>query len=95
MVNVEQCAGRLAEKLKKKFGNCWKTKDGKNIAEIGCFDVDNNSVYGGAKIIEITNSMGGETEPLGNKRMKPENFCDATLMSERAIEIDRKNRGKF
>lgn len=87
--HAEQCANRLAVVLKKKMGKCWKTVDGKNVAEIGCWSYDHNSIYGGGNIEEIINEGGGITHPFGSKRLKPETFCDATSMSERAVEIDR------
>lgn len=94
MKDAESCAKRLAETLGKKFGSCWKkTKDG-NVAEVGCWELDHNSIYGGSNINEIYNEGGGVTLPFGEGRMKPEHFCRAVQFAEKAVEIDREKRRK-
>lgn len=87
--DAERCAKDLARTLKKPFGNCWAKKKGRNVAKIGCWDVDYNPIYGGAVIEEIHNEAGGISHPFGSRRMKPSEFCQATNMAVRAVEIDR------
>lgn len=92
--DAEQCAGYLAKKLNKKFGKCYhQDSDGKWKYDLGCWDVNDNSDYGGAVIEEINNDRGSVTDPFGSTRMKPEQFCKATNFAEKAIDIDRKSRG--
>ena len=88
----EQCAESLAKKLGKKFGKCWRQEGGKNKAEIGCWDIDDNSTYGGSVIEEMTNESGGVKDPFGSRRRTPKNFCDATRFAEDAIDISKGKR---
>ena len=92
--DAERCAIRLAETLGKKIGKCWIKKNGKNVAIIGCWDLDYNPTYGGAVIEEIINVGGGVTHPFGSRRMKADSFCQATRMAQDAVNIDRKKRKK-
>lgn len=88
------CAKRIANTLGKKFGNCWKRVDGKNVADIGCWNLDYNPTYGGAVIEEIMSEGGGVDNPLGMRKLKPSEFCSATQMAERAVMIEREKRNK-
>lgn len=72
------CAKRLADSMGKRFGKCWKRKNGRNVAKVGCWELDYNSIYGGAIITEIHNESGGITHPFGEGRLKPFEFCRAT-----------------
>jgi len=83
----DKCAERLAKKLKKRFGDCWKKVKGKNVARKGCWYTDDNSIYGGSVINEMSNEHGGVRQPFGPQRRKPTNFCETTRFAERAIEI--------
>ena len=88
--DAEQCAGFLAKSLNKKMGKCWKKVGNKNVADVGCWQYDHNPIYGGGMITEISNESGGETTPFGSKRLKPEQFCDAMRIAEKAVEISKK-----
>ena len=90
--DAENCAGRLAKSLGKKFGNCWSRKGNENKAEIGCWTLDNNPTYGGSVIEEIMNESGGVDTPFGSKRLKPEAFCDAMRIAEKAVEIAKEKK---
>jgi hypothetical protein len=92
--NAEQCAERLATTLGKKFGKCWIRVDGKNVAQIGCWQYDHNSIYGGGVIEEIMNEGGGIDQPFGSRRLKPDTFCVAVNMAEKAVHIDREKKRK-
>ena len=87
--DAEQCAGFLAKKLNKPIGKCWKQVDGKNVAQVGCWQYSHNSIYGGGMITEIANESGGEKTPFGSKRLKPEHFCDAMRIAEKAVDISK------
>lgn len=88
----ERCAKRLAEKLGKKFGSCWKNVNGKQVPDIGCWNLDHNPIYGGSVIEEVISEGGAIHHPLGDRRMKPEAFCSAVRLAENAIDIDREKR---
>lgn len=85
----QRCAESLAKTLNKKFGNCWKSKDGKNTSEVGCWELDHNPIYGGSVIHEIMNESGGVDEPFGSRRLKPDHFCTATKFAEKAVRISK------
>jgi hypothetical protein len=87
--DAEKSAERLANTLGKKFGKCWTKKGNRNVAEIGCWTYDHNSVYGGGNINEIVNESGGVREPFGSRRLKPESFVNAVNMSIKSVEISR------
>ena len=87
--DAEKFAGQLAKVLNKKMGQCWKTVDGKNVAEIGCWEYDHNSVYGGGTIHEIMNEGGGVDEPFGSRRLKPDTFITAVRMAIKSVEISK------
>ena len=86
------CAKSLANALGKQFGNCWTKKADKNVAKIGCWNVDYNPIYGGAVISEIVSEGGGIRHPLGSSRLKPYEFCRATNMAIDAIDMAKKKR---
>jgi len=90
--DAEKCAENLAKTLKKKLGKCWKQVDGKNVAEIGCWETDYNPTYGGININEIMSEGGGVDGPFGLRRLKPDTFCVATRYAEKAVEIERKRK---
>ena len=87
--DARRCAESLAKALNKKFGKCWKRIDGKNVAEIGCWEYDHNSIYGGGLIEEIMNEGGGVDLPFGSRRLKPDTFCVATRFAETALKIQK------
>lgn len=88
--DAERCFERLAKVMGKQAGNCWERKNNKNIAKIGCWDLDYNPTYGGCIIEEMVTEGGGVTHPFGEGRLKPFEFCRATNMIEKAIEIKGK-----
>ena len=90
--DAKECAKALAEALGKQFGNCWRKVGGKNVSKVGCWELDYNSIYGGAVITEIANKHGGIRHPLGSSRMKPEAFCRATNMAIDARDIKKGKR---
>lgn len=87
--DAEKCAENLANTLKKKFGKCWRREGNKNVAQVGCWEYDHNSTYGGGVIHEMVNEGGGVDEPFGSRRLKPDTFCVATRMAERAVKISK------
>mgnify|MGYP001615882592 CR=1 FL=1 len=67
---------RLAEGLGKDIA------EGDNFRKIGAWELDYNSVYGGAIIEEVCNEGRGMTRPLIEYRLKPFEFgvmCQAIL----------------
>jgi len=82
----------LAEALGKQFGNCLEQVDGKNRWIEGCWDVEYNPVYGGARIIEISNENGGQRHPLLEPRLHPYEFCSAVTMARRAVEMVKQEK---
>lgn len=63
---------RLLRAFNKKQ-HVWKrTKAGKNIATPGRWTLD--IAFGGARVAEITNKGGGESDPFGSRRRKPAEF---------------------
>ena len=87
--DVGGCASRLADDLGKKFGGCWRRKNGKLEAVVGCWTVDYNPTYGGAVIQEIVSKGGGVTQPFGPMRRKPGVFCETTRFAQDALRVDR------
>jgi len=88
--DAEKCLKNLAEVMGKEVGDCWEKIDDKLVSKIGCWELDCNPIYGGCIVEEIMNEHGGVGNPLTELRMSPREFCQATRMIERAIEIDRK-----
>lgn len=86
--NAKGCARFLAEDLGKQFGKCWEKKDGKTVSKVGCWDL-NVGFENRVIMEEIANKGGGVSTPLGEARLKPSEFCDASRMARRAIEVDR------
>ncbi len=91
--DARKCGEAFAKGMGKKFGDCWTKKKGGGLkADVGCWNVDYNSIYGGAVITEISNEAGGITHPFGSMRRKPSEFCDTVHFASRAIEIARKGK---
>ena len=63
---------------------------GKHIAhgynDVGGWQLDHNSVYGGYNIEEIANESGGIRHPFGPVRMKAGAFAEAMHFALRALE---------
>lgn len=49
--------------------------------DVGAYELDHNSIYGGYVINQIMNDGGGVTQPFGSKRMKAEPFVDSMRMA--------------
>ncbi|MHA1866366.1 MAG: hypothetical protein ACTSWZ_07660 [Candidatus Heimdallarchaeaceae archaeon] len=90
--DAERCARNLAKVLNKEFGNCWIKENGKWKAKIGCWNLSYNPIYGGCVIEEIVNEAGGVTHPLLRERLPPREFCKATEMAIKAVDICMKKR---
>src|SRR5438046_873108 len=57
----------------------------RNLAAVGAWSLDHNSVYGGFVIHEIFNAGGGVSEPFGSMRRSAREFCDAVYFAENAL----------
>jgi hypothetical protein len=62
---------------------------GQYSAVVGAWELDYNPVYGGCKVVEISNPEGGQGEPFGPVRHSPRQFCAIVNQIIRAIEIYR------
>lgn len=60
--------------------------------DVGAWTLDYNATYGGAVVAEIVNDGGGQSHPLGDRRMSPREFCAAAWFAIRAI--DARNDGR-
>ncbi len=69
---VELAYVRLLREFNKK-NHVWKrTRDGKNVSTPGRWTLD--GAYGGFKVAEISNKVGGERDLFDQKRRSPANF---------------------
>lgn len=63
---------------------------GKHVAtsynDIGGWQLEHNSTYGGYQIQEITSASGGVDLPLGAARMKASQFTEAMHFAMRALQ---------
>ncbi len=86
---LESAVQRLAERLGKPQGPAWTRdeKTGRNTARVGVWELDYNPIYGGYVVEEIHNEAGGICRPLGDTRMKGEQFLEALYMVNRALDI--------
>ncbi len=87
--DVEAAVARLAARLGKPSGPAWvKREDGiGNRARVGVWELDYNPIYGGYVVEEIHNEAGGICRPLGDTRMKGEQFLEALYMVNRALDL--------
>jgi hypothetical protein len=64
---------------------------GRHVAEsyndVGGWQLDFNSVYGGFVIEEIVTASGGVSHPFGDSRLKAGPFVDAMRFAERALDL--------
>ena len=67
-VRCEEATRRLAGALDKHYA--------KSYDDVGAYECDYNTVYGGAVIAEITNTSGAISHPFGMMRRKPQDFID-------------------
>lgn len=63
----------------------WERVGPNNVACVGAWTLDHNSVYGGYVIEEIFNVGGGVTLPFGSMRRTAREFCDAVYFAENAL----------
>jgi hypothetical protein len=63
----------------------WERVGSDNVAFVGCWMLDHNSVYGGFVIHEMYNEGGGVSEPFGGMRRTAREFCDAVYFAENAL----------
>lgn len=90
---AEDCMKLLARVLKhKKVGNCYTKTKGGYKAKIGCWELDCNPVYGGCVINEMMNEGGGVTQPFGERRRKPQEFCEAIWFADKVLEYKHRKR---
>lgn len=62
--------------------------------DVGAWQIDYNSVYGGYVVVEIVNSSGGQTHPLGEPRRPAREFCSHINFALRVMqETTRTNVG--
>lgn len=54
--------------------------------DIGAWELDYASEYGGYTVNEIVNDAGGVNRPLGDQRRSAREFCDAVYFAERVLE---------
>lgn len=91
--DAANAALRLAKALGKEFGACWKKdKSGNLKAKVGCWDIDNEPLYGGVIITEKDSEGGSESHPFGETRWKPREFNSSVNMALDAIDIYKKSR---
>ncbi len=63
----------------------------RNLAAVGAWSLDHNSVYGGFVIHEMMNVGGGVSEPFGSMRRNAREFCDAVYFAENALRAANDN----
>ncbi len=63
---------------------------GKRIAtaynDVGAWQLDHNSIYGGFVIEEVVNVHGGVSRPMGDQRCNAREFRQMCLFTVRAIQ---------
>lgn len=84
----ERLAGKLGKSTAKSGGPIWTRQGDRNVARVGAWALDHNSIYGGFVIVEIVNEGGGESHPLGERRRPAREFCDVVYFAERALACD-------
>lgn len=60
--------------------------------QVGSWQLDYNSAYGGYVIYEVMNAGGGVTEPLGGRRRKAGEMMDALRFALYALELAKVTR---
>lgn len=89
--NAEAAFERLALKLGKSTartgGPIWRRVGDRNVARVGAWALDHNSIYGGFVVIEIVNEGGGERHPMGDRRMPARQFCESVYFTEKALNL--------
>lgn len=63
----------------------WERVGPENVAYVGAWTLDHNSIYGGYVIEEIYNTGGGVSQPFGSMRRTAREFCDAVYFAENAL----------
>jgi hypothetical protein len=90
--NAEAAFERLAQKLGKPTAKStgkatWRRVGDRNVATVGQWALDHNSIYGGFVVVEIVNEGGGEAHPLGDRRMPAREFCQSIYFAERVLSL--------
>lgn len=57
-----------------------------SYSDVGGWQLDHNSIYGGYNIEEIASTSGGVSQPFGPMRMKAGPFAEAMQFALRALE---------
>lgn len=83
----ERLAAALGKSTAKTGGPIWARIGDRNVARVGAWLLDHNSIYGGFVVAEIVNEGGGESHPLGERRMSAREFCEAVYLAERVAGI--------
>lgn len=93
--NAEQAFDRLATALGKDHspngGGSWRRVDGQNVAQVGWWELDYNSAYGGFVIHEIGNEAGGVSCPMGHTRHTAREFCSRVSFALDALRVANEN----
>jgi len=61
----------------------------KDYKDVGGYQLDYNTFYGGIRVDRIVNEAGGVTNPFGMHRVKPYDFCQMVDFTIKAIELKR------
>ena len=64
-----------------------KPKKSMKYNEIGVWKLDYYPMYGGYKIVEVDNEYGGESEPLGGRRMMAIEFWNTIHFSRGLLRL--------
>lgn len=91
--DAEMAFERLAKKLGKDSSEpVWTRVGDRNVARVGAWILDCNFVYGGFVIAEIVSEGGGESHPLGERRMPAREFCQSVYFAERVLSVETRDR---
>jgi len=64
----------------------------KRYSDIGGWQLDCNSVYGGCVVHEISSKGGGVSTPLGMRRRNPREFCDAVGFTSDVLRTKKRRQ---
>ena len=91
--DAKRCAKNLADKLGKQLGDCWEENpEGGLKSKIGCWNLDYNTIYGGAVINEIVNEGGAIRQPFGYMRRGPREFCNSVDFASNTVDEWKKGK---
>jgi hypothetical protein len=91
----ERITAKQVEGLFKTFAQACGKHLAKSHSDVGGWQLDYNSAYGGWMILEITNESGGATDPMGSTRRPTTEMWYTMQFALRTIEACRGRGASF